>query len=215
MLFDARDVTCQACGAPALLSRLPTRSPETDGFLRLRRLASVRMVRFGCVGVAVTLFFMGLNALFARGLGLGAQAAFLASYPPALALHFTLNKLWTFGDRRATSARHIGDYLFSVVATFLIQWPAFTALHGIFHLAGWAAAGGANLIQMTASYLLLRRRVFGAAEAGKEPDTASSWHRLALLLAAIGVSALLAWTSLGKWDSGREAWPSMSRFPRR
>jgi putative flippase GtrA len=158
------------------------------------------MVRFGCVGVAVTLFFMGLNALFARGLGLGAQAAFLASYPPALALHFTLNKLWTFGDRRATSARHIGDYLFSVVATFLIQWPAFTALHGIFHLAGWAAAGGANLIQMTASYLLLRRRVFGAAEAGKEPDTASSWHRLALLLAAVGVSALLAWTSLGKWE---------------
>jgi putative flippase GtrA len=161
------------------------------------------MVRFACVGVAVTLFFMGLNALLSRGLGLGAQAAFLASYPPALALHFTLNKLWTFGDRRATSARHVGDYLFSVVATFLIQWPAFTALHGMFHMAGWVAAGGANAIQMTASYVLLRRRVFGAEQPGQDQGSRPSWHRLSLLLTVVGVSALFAWTSLGTWELPR------------
>lgn len=152
------------------------------------------------MGVAVLVFFMGLNALFARALGWGAQAAFFASYPPALALHFTLNKVWTFGDSRATSARHIGDYLFSVVATFLIQWPAFTALHGAFHLPGWLAAGGANAIQMAASYVLLKKRVFGVEQPGRVPDGASSWHRLALLLAIAGVSALFAWTSLGKWE---------------
>jgi putative flippase GtrA len=166
-------------------------------------MASIRLVRFGCVGVAVTLFFMGPNELLGRGLGWGAQAAFLASYPPALALHFTLNKLWTFRDGRATSARHIGDYLFSVVATFLIQWPAFTVLHGAFGLRGWLAAGGANAIQMAASYVMLRRRVFGAAPAGQETGSRSSWHRLTLLLAGVGASALLAWTSLGKWELPR------------
>ncbi len=146
---------------------------------------------------------MALNALLARGFGWGAQAAFLASYPPALALHFTLNKLWTFRDNRATSARHIGDYLFSVVATFLIQWPAFTALHEMFNLPGWLAAGCANAIQMTASYLLLKRRVFGVEQAGQGSDAVSSWHRLTLLLAVAGISALFAWTSLGKWELPR------------
>jgi len=140
-----------------------TRSPESAGLSHLRRAASNRLVRFGLVGGIVTVFFMGFNALLARGLGLGAQAAFLASYPPALALHFSLNKLWTFGDRRATSARHVGEYLFSVVVTFLIQWPAFTLLHGLFGIRGWVAAGGANVVQMTVSYLFLKHRVFKAA----------------------------------------------------
>ncbi|HXQ82327.1 MAG TPA: GtrA family protein [Opitutaceae bacterium] len=163
-------------------------------------MASVRLVRFACVGGVVTLFFMGFNALLARGLGLGAQSAFLVSYPPALALHFTLNKLWTFGDSRATSARHVGEYLFSVVVTFLIQWPAFTALHGMLRLAGWVAAGGANVIQMTASYLFLRHRVFAVPTGAEPAESGSAWHRLALLLAAVGASALIAWTALGVWE---------------
>jgi putative flippase GtrA len=178
---------------------VPTRSPEAEGLSGIDRAASFRLLRFACVGGAVTVFFMALNALLARGFGFGAQAAFLSSYPPALALHFTLNKIWTFGDRRATSARHIGEYLFSVVATFLIQWPAFTLLHGLFGIRGWVAAGGANVIQMTASYLFLRHRVFKAAQDGQEAESASSWHRLAALLAAIGASALIAWTALGAW----------------
>jgi putative flippase GtrA len=146
------------------------------------------------VGGVVTVFFMGFNALLAHGFGFGSQSAFLASYPPALALHFTLNKIWTFGDRRATSSRHVGDYLFSVVVTFLIQWPAFTALHGMFRLPGWVAAGGANAIQMTASYLFLRHRVFKAAPEGQPPESLSSWVRLATLLAAVGAAAFMAWT---------------------
>jgi putative flippase GtrA len=192
-------VACQDWTPRVLLLWVPSRFSETVGFFRLRRLASNRLVRFACVGVIVTLFFMALNKVLSQALGWGAQAAFLASYPPALALHFGLNKWWTFGDRRSTSARHVGDYLFSVVATFLIQWPAFNALHGILHLAGWAAAGGANAIQMIASYLLLKQRVF---KAGTDEDPAasrSSWHRLSWLLAFVGIAALLAWTSLGDW----------------
>lgn len=155
------------------------------------RETSFRLMRFACVGGAVTVFFMAFNALLARGFGLGADSAFLASYPPALALHFTLNKIWTFGDRRATSARHLGEYLFSVVVTFLIQWPAFIALHGMFKLPGWIAAGGANVVQMTASYLFLRHRVFKVAPDGKPPEDASSWPRLTLL-PATGAAAAFA-----------------------
>jgi putative flippase GtrA len=200
MLIAAGVDACQGWTPRVLLFRVPSRFSETVGFSRLRRLASIRVVRFACVGVVVTLFFMGLNKAFSQALGWGVQSAFLASYPPALALHFGLNKWWTFADRRSTSARHVGDYLFSVVATFLIQWPAFTALHSIFHLSGWVAAGGANAIQMAASYLLLRQRVF--KEEATEGSAASrlSWHRLAWLLACVGISALLAWTSLGAWS---------------
>jgi putative flippase GtrA len=186
-----------------LLLGVPTPFPETAGFFRLRRLATQRIVRFGCVGLAVTLFFMGLNKALALVFGLGPQAAFLASYPPALALHFGLNKWWTFGDRRATSSRHVGDYLFSVVATFLIQWPAFVVLHGVFQIRGWIAAGGANAIQMVASYFLLKQRVFNPGIPGEAGGSRSSWHRLALLLTTVAVSALLAWTSLGEWSFPR------------
>lgn len=148
----------------------------------------------------VTLFFMGLNKALSLFFGLGPQTAFLASYPPALALHFGLNKWWTFGDRRTTTARHVGDYLFSVVATFLIQWPAFTLLQEGFHLRGWIAAGGANALQMAVSYILLKKRVFKADSAEGPAQARSSWHRLALLLTTVALSALLAWTSLGTWS---------------
>jgi putative flippase GtrA len=129
----------------------------------VRRLLALQLVRFGTVGVLVTGCFMGLNAAFTRGLGWPPQVAFLAAYPPALGLHFTLNKLWTFGDRRATSVRHVREYLLAAVVTFLIQWPAFTLLQSVGHLPGWLAAGGANVLQMSISFLLLRRRVFNSS----------------------------------------------------
>jgi putative flippase GtrA len=132
----------------------------------IRKLLALQIVRFGTVGVVVTGCFMGLNALFARVLGWPAQAAFLAAYPPALGLHFLLNKLWTFGDRRATTVRHVREYLLAAGLTFMIQWPAFTLLQSVGHLPGWLAAGSANLIQMAASFLLLQRRVFNQRTPG-------------------------------------------------
>jgi putative flippase GtrA len=133
----------------------------------MHRFLSHRYVRFGLVGAMVTLFFMGLNAAFARGFGMSPHLAFLAAYPPALVMHFGLNKMWTFRDRRKTSPMHLGRYLVSVGVTFLIQWPIFLALQGRWNLPGWVAAGAANGLQMVASYLLLRFGVFNdPAKAG-------------------------------------------------
>jgi putative flippase GtrA len=181
-----------------LLLWVPIRFPAFSGVSSLGRLTTSRVVRFGCVGIIVTLFFMGLNKALSLAFGLGAQAAFLASYPPALALHFGLNKWWTFGDRSTTTARHVGDYLFSVVATFFIQWPAFTLLHAGLHLRGWLAAGGANALQMAVSYLLMKKRVFRTD--APEDSGRGSWHRLTLLLCTVALSALLAWNSIGDWN---------------
>jgi len=134
----------------------------------LRSLLAHRLVRFGIVGGTVTVVFMGLNALFSRYFGFSPTLAFLAAYPPALFLHYTLNKLWTFGDSRKTSRRHLAEYLVSVAITFAIQWPCFQVLHAYLHIRGWIAAGGANVLQMAASFALLKWRVFKQAPALEE-----------------------------------------------
>jgi putative flippase GtrA len=133
-----------------------------------RKLFSHRLVRFAAVGGTVTVIFMGLNALFSRTFGLSPSTAFLAAYPPALFVHYTLNKLWTFGDSRKTSGRHVAEYLTAVAITFAIQWPCFQLLHTYLHLRGWIAAGGANVLQMAASYALLKWRVFKKSPALEE-----------------------------------------------
>ena len=127
----------------------------------LRRLLRHRLVRFGIVGFTVTLVFMGLNAVMTRGVGFGPQAGFCAAYPFALGLHFTLNKLWTFGKRGAVTRKQLLEYLAAALVTFLIQYPSFVLLQRVIGLPNWAAAGGANVIQMGVSYSLLRARVFG------------------------------------------------------
>jgi putative flippase GtrA len=66
-----------------------------------------KLARFGAVGVAVMGVFMALNWLL--GHGLSEQVAFLCAYPPAVALHFFLNKRWTFEDKRTASARQMGE----------------------------------------------------------------------------------------------------------
>lgn len=167
----------------------------------IQRLFAGRVARFAAVGGIVTLFFMALNALFHSAFGLGAQVSFLIAYPPALALHFLLNKLWTFGDRSSTTHHQLGEYFFSVVVTFLIQWPSFLLFQKAIGLPGWIAAGGANLLQMSASYALLKWRVFSRATVPESTSTSNPWHRIAILFAALGGSALIYWTAMGEWGA--------------
>ena len=53
-----------------------------------------KLLRFAAVGLIVMAVFMALNAMF--GFLMDQQAAFFCAYPPALLLHFSLNKYWTF-----------------------------------------------------------------------------------------------------------------------
>lgn len=117
-----------------------------------------RVARFAVVGGTVMVLFSALNWFL--GQWLGRQAAFLVSYPPAIALHFCLNKWWTFGCQRTDAARQIGEYLVMVAVTFLLQWAVFTALSAWTPLSGWLAAAMANAAQMIVTFVIMQRKVF-------------------------------------------------------
>lgn len=158
------------------------------------------------------LFFMAANWLLGRVLT--AQAAFLAAYPPALLLHYLLNKRWTFADPEPTDGRKVADYLHAVVATFLIQWPVFTVGQFVAGWPPWLAAGAANLAQMVASFLLLQWRVFRPGASGPPRGARAAWARLAGLLAVVAVSVVLVWTVLGKWEFPRLGEPQSDYYNR-
>lgn len=117
-----------------------------------------RLLRFGLVGLTVMVFFMGANWVLGRWMS--PVLAFLVAYLPAIALHFTLSKHWTFGCERTDTARQVSQYLFSVGVTFLVQLAFFAVARQWLELPGWLAAGFANAGQMVVSFGLLQWHVF-------------------------------------------------------
>ena len=126
-----------------------------------------RILRYAVVGVVVMAVFTSLNWLL--GLRLGKDASFILAYPPAVALHFWLNKHWTFGCRRTDAKRQVSEYLAMVLVTFLVQAAVFGALTRLTALPGWAAAGIANAAQMAITFLVMQYRIF---RPGAEPGRA-------------------------------------------
>ena len=120
-----------------------------------------RVVRFGLVGIAVMLFFTGLNWWLAPHVG--ADAAFLIAYPPALTLHFCLNKWWTFGEKAPAARRQVGEYLLMALVTFLTQGAVFKALLYFTSFPSWFDAAVANVAQMAITFVVMQRRIFAPA----------------------------------------------------
>ena len=123
-----------------------------------------QLVRFAVVGGTVMVSFMALNWVLAPQLG--AQRGFLVAYPPSVALHFALNKWWTFGDTRRDAGRQVAEYLAMVAVTFVIQWAVFSAMEAVTTLPSWFNAGVANAVQMGVTFAVMRWRVFAAARTG-------------------------------------------------
>jgi putative flippase GtrA len=117
-----------------------------------------RIVRYGIVGLLVMGVFTGLNWLF--GHWFGKDASFVLAYPPAVALHFWLNKKWTFGCARTDATRQVSEYLLMVAVTFLIQASVFKLLTMKTSLPGWAAAGAANGAQMVITFFAMQFGIF-------------------------------------------------------
>jgi putative flippase GtrA len=124
-----------------------------------------RIVRFAVVGLTVAGVFMGLNWLFGHWMGKG--ASYLLAYPPAILLHYLLNKHWTFGCARTDSARQVSEYLVMVLVTFAIQSAVFKWLTATTSLPGWVDAGVSNGAQMVITFLAMQFRVFKPAPAPK------------------------------------------------
>jgi putative flippase GtrA len=122
-----------------------------------------RLVRYGVVGGLVMGVFTGLNWLL--GHWMGKDASFILAYPPAVTLHFWLNKTWTFGCTRTDSGRQLTEYLGMVVVTFAVQAAIFKVLTASTSLPGWAAAGAANAGQMVITFVVMQYRIFGRVAA--------------------------------------------------
>jgi putative flippase GtrA len=118
-----------------------------------------RLLRYAVVGGLVMGVFTGLNWLL--GHWLGKDASFILAYPPAVTLHFWLNKKWTFGCVRTDATRQVSEYLVMVLVTFAIQAAVFKVLTATTNLPGWAAAGAANAAQMIITFLAMQYRIFG------------------------------------------------------
>ena len=121
-----------------------------------------KVLRFGVVGGLVTATFMGLNWWLAPRLG--ADLAYFTAYPIAVGLHFSLNKWWAFGDRRAVRSRQVSEYLLMMLVAFLIQTAVFQLVLHYTSLPSWLASGVATVAQMALSFVVMNRRVFAPAE---------------------------------------------------
>jgi putative flippase GtrA len=121
-------------------------------------------MRYGVVGGIVMVVFGGLNWIF--GHWFGKDVSFVLAYPPAVSLHFWLNKKWTFGCTRTDAGRQVSEYLVMVGITFLIQAAVFKVLTATTQLPGWAAAVCANAAQMTVTFFAMQFRIF---RKGPEP----------------------------------------------
>lgn len=117
-----------------------------------------QIVRFGVVGGLVTGVFMGLNRWL--GPAYGKNKAFLMAYPPAVALHYCLNKWWTFEDRAGTTAQELGQYVLLTAVAFGIQWGGFQLLTRHTKMKPWLAAGAATVAQMALAFVAMRVWVF-------------------------------------------------------
>jgi putative flippase GtrA len=120
-------------------------------------------VRYAVVGGLVMGVFTGLNWLF--GHRYGKDVSFVLAYPPAVTLHFWLNKKWTFGCTRTDATRQVSEYLVMVLVTFAIQAIVFKLLTEFTTLPGWVAAGAANAAQMIITFLVMQYRIFGPTPA--------------------------------------------------
>lgn len=117
-----------------------------------------KLLRFGAVGGAVMLFFAGENWILRHWFG--TQASFLIAYPPAIGLHFLLNKYWTFGDTKSTGTRQVSEYLVMVAVTFVIQWLVYTAVVKWTSIPSPLAACIANAAQIAITFVVMNRRIF-------------------------------------------------------
>jgi putative flippase GtrA len=114
--------------------------------------------RFSVVGAVVAGFNFALLWLFTRIVP--ELVAVAIAYVLAVALHFTLNKLWVFGSRTTVRGGEVWRYVLTVVicalCTSTAVWFAFRFVTKNVFVANILALVPATLL----SFLLMRRFVF-------------------------------------------------------
>ena len=160
-----------------------------QGLLYLRHLRSLvvdvrgsaRLWKFALVGLSGMAVFLPLLWLLTAYAGLTSLAAFVPAFGLSVAWNTTLNRLWTFADRRRRAA---GEgpwrYLRGTVLSGLVVFAAFALLEGPGRLHEMPAAVLATLVGMVVNFAVNNANVRTAP---------AVWGRLAL---DRGVQASLA-----------------------
>lgn len=123
------------------------------------RETQVRVLRFLVVGGGSLLVQMAVFWLCARWTS--SSVAFSISWVVSTGVHYVANRFWALPSARLDSARQLGEYLFTIAVSYLINTAAFEGLcaMGVPPLAATALAVPPSTVVV---FLLLNYRVFRA-----------------------------------------------------
>jgi putative flippase GtrA len=100
----------------------------------VQRLISFRFLKFCTVGLSGVVVNLTLLAVLADGFGMQVNLASALTIEASINSNFFINELWTFRDRRSSSAgflrRLLKFHLVSIMGG-LIQWGVFIALNAV------------------------------------------------------------------------------------
>ena len=127
--------------------------------LRTDREPQLRLLRFLVVGAGSALVQVAvLRALKTR---MTETIAFTISWMVSTTTHYFANRFWALPSGRSDTAQQLGEYLFAVALSYLINLGAFKLLRTRFKLSPTWATLWAIPPSTVVVFLLLNYRVFG------------------------------------------------------
>lgn len=121
-------------------------------------MTKIRFVRFLTVGGCTAVVDFGVLGLLREWIP--PTAAFSGAYVAGAAIHFLLNKHWTFRCGRADLAKQLAEYLVVIGITYLVQLAGFRGGLALFSHNVYLAKAMAMPLGTIVGYFLLKMHVF-------------------------------------------------------
>jgi putative flippase GtrA len=122
------------------------------------RTTQVRFLRFVVTGVLVLLLQVGGLAFLTQWWS--RNPAFVVSYAFAVTVHYLVNRFWALRSSRPDVSRQAGEYVLTVLGSFLTSFLLFQLASGWLHLPPVWAVLLVNPITTLGVFLVLNFRVF-------------------------------------------------------
>ncbi|WP_417720078.1 GtrA family protein [Salipiger sp.] len=127
-----------------------------------------RLLRFGVVGIANTVIYVG-GYLLLRTLGLEEIVANCLAFAAAVALQYVAHSRYTFGARVKDPAQ-FARFLTTIGAGLAVSTMITAHLAGIFGLSDWMAALIVTVVLPVQNYILLSLWVYNDPDTGTHPE---------------------------------------------
>lgn len=120
-------------------------------------------------GTGVTVAALNFVSLWILLHFFGPRVSFSIAFLIALAVHFTLSKIWTFRDRSAAWGRQILQYLLVAMMSYLIQLSVFQSAMAFLGMRVFGASAVAILVGTIVGFLLMHAWVFSINQMPQSP----------------------------------------------